>query len=56
MTTKEQIREAEESIERTLDDLENDTNIRAFRLTVISQRGDDASITITPDDKGGKYQ
>ena len=54
MTIKEQIREAEESIERTLDALEKETNVRAFRLTVLSQRGDDASINITPDDKGGR--
>ena len=55
MTIKEQIREAEESIERTLDALEKETNVRAFRLTVISQLGDDASINITPDNKGGRY-
>jgi hypothetical protein len=55
MTIKEQIREAEESIERTLDALEEETNVRAFRLTVLSQRGDDASINISTDDRGGRY-
>jgi len=54
-TTKEHIRNAEARIEGILDELETHTNVRAFRLTVLSQRGDNAEITITPDDKGGKY-
>lgn len=55
MNIKEQIRETEEAIEQKLDDLEQATGVRAFRIQVLSQRGDDASITITPDDKGGRY-
>jgi len=55
MNIKEQIRETEEAIESLLDELEEATDVRAFRIQVLSKRGDDASITITPDDKGGRY-
>jgi len=55
MNIKEQIRETEEAIESLLDQLEDATGVRTFRIQVLSQRGDDASITITPDDKGGRY-
>ena len=55
MNIKEQIRQTEEAIEDLLDKLEESTGVRAFRIQVLSQRGDDASITITPDDKGGRY-
>ena len=55
MTTKEAIRQAEEIIENALDELESSHGIRAFRLQVISERGQDAEVTITPDDKGGRY-
>ena len=55
MTTKEAIRHAETKIEQALDELEDSHGIRAFRMQVISERGDNAEITITPDDKGGRY-
>jgi hypothetical protein len=55
MNVKSEIRKTEEAIEKLLDKLERNTGIRAFRMQVLSQRGDDASITITPDEKGGRY-
>tara|TARA_R110000796_G_scaffold169952_1_gene286786 strand:- start:100 stop:273 length:174 start_codon:yes stop_codon:yes gene_type:complete len=55
ITTKEAIREAESKIEGALNDLEESHGIRAFRMQVISERGQNAEITITPDDKGGRH-
>ena len=52
ITTKEAIRKTETKIEGALNDLEESHGIRAFRMQVISERGQTAEITITPDDKG----
>ena len=54
-STKQKIREAEEKIENILDALESSCNVRAFRIAIVSTRGEQAEITITPDDKGGRY-
>ena len=55
ITIKEAIRKTETKIEGALNDLEESHGIRAFRMQVISERGQTATITITPDDKGGRY-
>jgi len=54
MDIKETIRDAEEAIEEILDQLETTVGVRAFRINIIGQRGYPASVTITPDDKGGR--
>ncbi len=56
MTAKESIRDAETKIEETLNNLEGSQNIRAFRIQVLSERGQKAQVTITPDVAGGRFK
>tara|TARA_R110000744_G_scaffold90984_6_gene176598 strand:- start:1980 stop:2150 length:171 start_codon:yes stop_codon:yes gene_type:complete len=56
MTTKEAIRHAEKEIENTLDELEEEFNVRAYSIRITSRRGDMSEVMITEDAKGGRYE
>ena len=55
-TSKEAIHAAEKKIENVLNDLEDSHDIRAFRMQIISERGQNAEVTITPDVTGGRFK
>lgn len=52
--TKDEIRKAEEKIEKILDDLHRQHGVRTFRLQIISDRSEDLEVSITPYYKGGR--
>jgi|TARA_R110001632_G_scaffold135517_1_gene251001 hypothetical protein len=52
MSIKEAIRDAEEQIEYTLDQLESSHNVRAYSIRITSSRGEDAEVMITEDHGG----